>query len=461
MRQILLFLLLTSTSFNLLGQGISIGGGTASGKNSFSYGTNTTASGEASIAGGINSEAKNISSVAIGEVANAWADYAIAIGQSTFVGATGGVAIGSGCNIQSPSAHSVAIGLNNKVESGASYSAVIGAGNTVDRVGALAIGRDNIANGASSVAMGTWNIAQSYGEVVLGSYVDTLGYSGFNRDGWKADDRLFVLGNGVGDGAGNGTRSNALVVLKSGDASFQGGLTIGSLETAIDADEDTKLVVYGGSILSGKSDLSEQLLVGTNVRNNEAKVIIANNGFPYAMKVQGYGSTSGKALQVEGGAEIVGDLTVTGSIAKGGGTFKIDHPLDPRNKYLYHSFIESPDMMNIYNGNLITDSEGNAEVTLPDYFEALNMDFRYQLTPIGQFAQAIISKKIEGNHFQVKTDKPNVEVSWMVTGIRKDPYANLNRVQVSVDKPNAEKGTYMHAKAYGVNDSDAQPKTNQ
>lgn len=269
-----------------------------------------------------------------------------------------------------------------------------------------------------------------------------------NPNDWKVDDRLFVLGNGQGDGAGLGTRSNALVVLKSGDASFQGGLTIGSLETAIDADEDTKLVVYGGSILSGKSDLSEQLLVGTNVRNNEAKVIIANNGFPYAMKIQGYGSTSGKALQIEGGAEVVGDLTVTGNIAKGGGTFKIDHPLDPTNKYLYHNFIESPDMMNIYNGNVTTDSEGNAEITLPDYFEALNMDFRYQLTPIGQFAQAIIYKKIEGNHFQVKTDKPHVEVSWMVTGIRKDPYAKHNRVKVSVEKSEEEKGTLMHADAY-------------
>jgi len=39
-----------------------------------------------------------------------------------------------------------------------------------------------------------------------------------------------------------------------------------------------------------------------------------------------------------------GNVQITGTISKGGGSFKIDHPLDPENKYLYHSFIESPDI---------------------------------------------------------------------------------------------------------------------
>jgi trimeric autotransporter adhesin len=90
-----------------------------------------------------------------------------------------------------------------------------------------------------------------------------------------------------------------------------------------------------------------------------------------------------------------GDVEVDGNLSKAGGSFKIDHPLDPANKYLYHSFVESPDMMNIYNGNVTTDANGNALVTLPDWFEALNSDFRYQLTVIGQFAQAIVSRKVQ------------------------------------------------------------------
>jgi hypothetical protein len=75
-----------------------------------------------------------------------------------------------------------------------------------------------------------------------------------------------------------------------------------------------------------------------------------------------------------------GRTHVAGVFSKGAGSFKIDHPLDPENRYLYHSFVESPDMMNVYNGNVVTDNDGLAIVTLPDWFEALNKDFRYQLT---------------------------------------------------------------------------------
>lgn len=144
-----------------------------------------------------------------------------------------------------------------------------------------------------------------------------------------------------------------------------------------------------------------------------------------------------------------GNVNITGSIAKASGTFKIDHPLDPANKYLYHSFVESPDMMNVYNGNTTTDANGTAVVTLPSYFEALNKDFRYQLTAIGTFAQAIVAEKVQGNQFVIKTDKPNVEVSWQITGIRKDKYAEANRVVPEVEKEEEYKGYYLHAKEYG------------
>lgn len=148
-----------------------------------------------------------------------------------------------------------------------------------------------------------------------------------------------------------------------------------------------------------------------------------------------------------------GNVNITGSISKGSGTFKIDHPLDPENKYLYHSFVESPDMMNIYNGNIVTDANGDAIVTLPSYFEALNQDFRYQLTVIGVFAQAIISEKIDGNQFKIKTDKPNVEVSWQVTGIRHDKYAEAHRVSPEVEKEPQFKGYYLHAAEWNMPES--------
>ncbi len=148
-----------------------------------------------------------------------------------------------------------------------------------------------------------------------------------------------------------------------------------------------------------------------------------------------------------------GDVWITGNLHKGGGSFTIDHPLDPENKYLMHSFVESPDMMNVYNGNITTDANGDAVVTMPDYFEALNKDFRYQLTVMGQFAQAIVAEKISGGRFLIKTDKPDVEVSWQVTGIRQDPYANANRIPVDMTKRADQRGRYMHPAAYGLDET--------
>ena len=144
-----------------------------------------------------------------------------------------------------------------------------------------------------------------------------------------------------------------------------------------------------------------------------------------------------------------GDVTVSGSLSKAGGSFKIDHPLDPANKYLSHSFVESPDMMNVYNGNIVTDGNGTATVSLPDWFESLNRDFRYQLTVIGQFAQAIVQSEIAGNQFTIRTDKPNVKVSWQVTGIRQDPWANAHRIPIEEEKSEKTRGFYLHPQLYG------------
>src|SRR6185503_3032219 len=100
-----------------------------------------------------------------------------------------------------------------------------------------------------------------------------------------------------------------------------------------------------------------------------------------------YGATvspTGYAGYFSGRVNVNSTLNVVGNVTKGGGAFKIDHPLDPENKYLSHSFVESPDMMNIYNGEVTTDGKGHAVVPLPTWFEALNRDFRYQLTVIDE-----------------------------------------------------------------------------
>ncbi len=97
----------------------------------------------------------------------------------------------------------------------------------------------------------------------------------------------------------------------------------------------------------------------------------------------------------------------------------------------------------------MTDAEGYAVVEMPDYFEALNRDFRYQLTVIGQFAQAIISEEVQDRRFVIRTNLANVKVSWQVTGVRHDPWAEANRIPVEEIKPDEEQGTYLVPAVYG------------
>ena len=131
---------------------------------------------------------------------------------------------------------------------------------------------------------------------------------------------------------------------------------------------------------------------------------------------------------------------------------KIDHPLDPANRTLSHSFVESPDMMNVYNGNAVLDADGTAVVELPDWFEALNRDFRYQLTCIGGFAPVYIAKEVAGNRFRIAGGTPGLKVSWQLTGIRHGRFADEHRTPVEEEKPGDERGTYLHPELYGRED---------
>jgi hypothetical protein len=138
-------------------------------------------------------------------------------------------------------------------------------------------------------------------------------------------------------------------------------------------------------------------------------------------------------------------------LSKAAGTFRIDHPVDPDNKFLVHSFVESPDMMNLYNGNVVTDATGMATVELPSYFCAENKDFRYQLTPIGGegFSRVRVVSKISNNRFVIQSDPPRTEVSWQVTGIRNDRYARAHPIDPEPTKAAHEKGRYLHPELYG------------
>jgi trimeric autotransporter adhesin len=185
---------------------------------------------------------------------------------------------------------------------------------------------------------------------------------------------------------------------------------------------------------------------------------VANAGS--GLLLQGVSGNSGTnvvfTVDANGNGFLAGNLDISGTISKGSGSFKIDHPLDPANKYLSHSFVESPDMMNIYNGVVTLNLKGEALVHLPEYFQALNSDFRYQLTAIGAPGPNLyIAKEISGNHFKVAGGKPGGKVSWQVTGVRQDAFARAHRIEVEEDKPAQQRGHYLHPELFGPTEKEA------
>jgi len=232
-------------------------------------------------------------------------------------------------------------------------------------------------------------------------------------------------GPGVfGDGGGSFGDGGAGVIGRGGNGLTHNGTGV------VGTGGSSTLPTRGGTGIEGSGSAA----FGTGHTSGHGVVGIAGSAFD--------GAAKGKAGRFEG------DVEVTGTLSKAGGSFKIDHPLDPENKYLSHSFVESPDMMNIYNGNVTTDQNGLAVVELPDYFDSLNRDFRYQLTVVGQFAQAIVAEEVKNNRFTIQSSVPGVKVSWLVTGIRQDAWANKNRIPVEQLKSETERGRYLHPEAF-------------
>jgi len=248
-----------------------------------------------------------------------------------------------------------------------------------------------------------------------------------------------------------------------------GGGSSGNVTLNLDTTQ-VPLLAAANTFTTGQTISTSSYGAGLNVYAAAPQGIYASVNQDYAVGIYGDGSGAGNGVGVTaaGGTGVSadgvnasvgsggyagnfsGDLNVTGAIFAGTKDFRIDHPLDPANKYLVHASVESSEMMNIYTGNVTTDSGGHVTVQLPEWFEALNTDFRYQLTVIGQFAQAIVASEIQDNKFSIRTDKPNVKVSWQVTSVRQDAYAKAHPLVVEQGKEARLRGFYIHPELYGA-----------
>ncbi|MGA9528167.1 MAG: hypothetical protein WBS24_08635 [Terriglobales bacterium] len=264
---------------------------------------------------------------------------------------------------------------------------------------------------------------------------------------------------------GSGSISNATAIGANAEVASSNAIVLGSIKglngatasvavgVGTTAPVGTLDVVDNGS--GGNTITASAAATGASAvfATNSATSGSANGGFfttksPAGSAVVGINYGSGGA---DSAGYFQGNVSITGSLSKGSGSFKIDHPLDPANKYLYHSFVESPDMMNIYNGVAQLDARGSIWITLPNYFEALNQDFRYQLTSIGRPQPSLyVAKEISHNRFRISGGKPGGKVSWQVTGIRHDAYADAHRIQVEEEKPPQEQGHYLHPELFGA-----------
>lgn len=315
--------------------------------------------------------------------------------------------------------------------------------------------------GASPAGAGVYGLNTASGGYAYGVRGDTASTQGCGVVGWASAASGYTIGVwGRSDSTtGAGVVGHALATSGEthgvrGQSDSPDGRGVVGWATATGG---TNIGVYGSS----------DSIAGDGVRGYAS----ATSGYAYGVyglsnSTDGRGvygwatATSGTNFGVYGvsnspsgyGGYFEGDVYVSGDFSAGGSkAFQIDHPLDPAGRYLYHFAQEAPEVQNVYNGLVTLDERGEALVTLPAYFSALNAGpFRYQLTAVGApMPNLYIAQEIEGSTFRIAGGVPGKKVSWEVTAVRSDPYIRDHPVQAEVDKPAEERGTYLYPVGYG------------
>ncbi|MCB9232899.1 MAG: hypothetical protein H6581_14600 [Bacteroidia bacterium] len=341
---------------------------------------------------------------------------------------------------------------------------------------------------------GTWQPATGGGVTLDGAY--DFGGAGAGRI-ITADAGAVEINSAVSNGVGldlNTTGANGIglrsdLTTTGGVAiraeSYTAGNTFSTIQASTNSTSNLASAVVGNSTgaapgVSGQvmsTATAQQAVYGSNLRTNGGHGVrgVGFNGLVgetnyrngYAVYAENYdvnGTGNGVGVAGRGYYGVFGEDRYSGGVAgaygvysngsfaaTGGKSFNIDHPADPENKYLRHFSLESNEVLNMYRGTVQLDAQGEARVELPAYFQAINREFSYHLTPIGAFAQVYVKQKVQGNEFVIAGGNPGMEVSWMLIAERNDAYfqQNPDQRQVEVDKTDRDKGKYLIPALYG------------
>jgi hypothetical protein len=268
---------------------------------------------------------------------------------------------------------------------------------------------------------------------------------------WSTAQPTFIGGNAVGIGT---TAPQALLNLNYGGNANADTLLIGN-----NSSKGMQLRDTGGAVDLESigvplyvNNLTQQNLYlnPSNVNTSGSGGVVigsTNQSSYYPLTVSGGCCTSPPFAAVFWGeTEVQSNLYVSGTK-----NFRIDHPLDPTNKYLDHAAIESSEVLNQYSGNVVLDENGEGRIEFPAWFAAINEDFRYQLTAIGAPGPNLyVAEEVTDNRFTIAGGKPGMKVSWQVTARRNDAYMKAHPYIVEPDKPEWERGYYIHPELFGA-----------
>lgn len=294
------------------------------------------------------------------------------------------------------------------------------------------------------------------GRTALGLGVEGTSFSGVGVKGICTQNEGVVGSSKTGPGVGGGSTSGPGVR----GTSFQGfgveGFCFGN-QVGVQGTCHNHIGVRGDS--DKHVGIRGRSTSGVGMRGSSAQ---QSDDFSGGVGVHGIGTNGSTAVAgvSQGGIGVLGIVTggtgaaglfqgnvfVTGTLFASAKAFMIDHPLDPKNKYLVHAAVESPDLKTVYDGVATLDRQGKAKVSLPPWFEALNKDFRYQLTSIGAAAPDLhIASTVSKNQFTIGGGAPGAKVSWQVTGIRRDRWAKSHPVSVEQAKRPHERIRQLYA----------------